>query len=200
MRIMIGVGLIVGLASIASADRWADLFGGPGQSCKLTQEFSNRAAWSATVVRVPFWDRWSGRPGGEWYGPSNPTWYGRSGPEWFGVQREGERVRVHMIQGQARVREGRPVRLYPIRRDGFSEIAELRIPDLSFRTVGLVRYDARELQRERLWGYRGYVCEPTSYRLPPKHDVWPLKPGDRPPAYRPKWDWRKGWDEGPYGG
>jgi hypothetical protein len=164
--VIVGVGLLLGVAAVAVADDWSDLY--LSQPRDYSQAFSNRAAWSGRVVRL--------------------------GPDWFGVQRYEERVRIHVLEGEAWVQEGRPVRVYPLGHEGYDEIAELRIPDLNFRPVALVRYDARELPRERLIGF----YEERRYGLGPIRpqgqgsDWRPVGPPEyrpstynRPPTYRP---------------
>jgi len=110
---LVGV-MLFGVVSIAAARDWDQYY---NQRPNYQGMFTNREAWSATIVAF--------------------------GPEWFEVQRYGEIIRLRLREGHPRLFVGQRVRMVPFARDGEAEIAELRLPDQDFRPVGVVRYIER---------------------------------------------------------
>lgn len=162
MTMMLVAVMLFGVVSIAAARDWDQFY---NQRPNYQGMFTNREAWSATIVGF--------------------------GPEWFEVQRYGEVIRLRLREGNPRLYVGQRVRIVPFARDGEAEIAELRLPDQDFRPVGIVRYIERFVPKEGphywrgnhsqpRWGIRietgprpGYR-PPTGYRQPPafRHGHW----------------------------
>jgi len=160
------VTMLFGVVSIAAARDWDQLY---GQRPNPQGDFTNRDAWSATIVGF--------------------------GPDWFDVVRYGETVRVRVREGNPRLFLGQRVRMVPFARDDDAEIAELRLPDQDFRPVGVVRYVERFVPKEgpRYYGGSDYGCgfrAETGFRgksyCPPDHR--PGRDFRQPPVrYRGQW-------------
>jgi hypothetical protein len=126
---------LFGVVSIAAASDWDQIY---NQHPNYQGMFTNREAWSATIVAF--------------------------GPQWFEVQRYGEVIRLRLREGSPRLFVGQRVRMVPFARDGQAEIAELRLPDQDFRPVGVVRYVERLVPKEGPQ-YRNGGRSPVQYNF-----------------------------------
>lgn len=155
-------GIMWAVASVAAARDWDWYY---QHRPNFQGDFTNREAWSATIVYL--------------------------GPDWFEVVRYGEVIRIRLVEGRVRLFVGQRVRMVPFARDDEAEIAELRLPDQDFRPVGVVRYIERRVPKDRPWHpapaveYRfGIYVGPRSV---PKCD--PPDRGFRPPPVRRNGHW-----------
>jgi hypothetical protein len=168
MTVMLVGVMLFGVVSIAAARDWDQYY---NQHPNPQGMFTNREAWSATIVGF--------------------------GPEWFEVQRYGEIIRLRLREGNPRLFVGQRVRMVPFARDGEAEIAELRLPDQDFRPVGVVRYIERFVPdngpRSQVW--RGRQPQP---RVGIRIETGP-RPGYRPPLgyhqpptfHHGRWEYRR---------
>ncbi len=126
---MLSVLVLSGLASVVTANEWDAFY---RQHPNHQGEFTNSQAWAGFIVAL--------------------------GPDGFDVVRYGETVRIRLREGNPPLFVGQRVRMVPFARDGGAEVAELRLPDEGYRPVGVVRYGAFEVPRERppaAYGYEG---------------------------------------------
>lgn len=100
-------------------------------------DFTNSEAWSGKIVGIR--------------------------GDWLQVVRYGYTVELKVTQGHPRLYIGERVRVVPFRRDGRAEVAELRLPELNWLPVGVVRYVERTVPKDRplpLYGRR-YATGPS---------------------------------------
>ena len=124
--------VLFGVASVGLAQDRTLYMQHPERYC---QKFANRAAWTGRIVEI--------------------------GPQGLVVVRYNARIRVTLLEGEPWLYAGQRVRIYPLGREGRNEIAQLRLPDLDFQPVGLVKYRGDRVPRERLRGYDGCRCMPV---------------------------------------
>jgi hypothetical protein len=159
--------MLFGVVSIAAASDWDQYY---NQHPNYQGMFTNREAWSATIVAF--------------------------GPDWFEVQRYGAVVRLRVKEGNPRLFIGQRVRMVPFAMDDGAEIAELRLPDQNFRPVGVVRYIERLAPKDGPVYYTAPQYDGRPYGQPGRavfgFQVEKTKPGKyappsqyrQPPTYR----------------
>ena len=154
---VVAVVMLLGLVSVAAASDWDRQY---NQRSNYQGDFTNRDAWSATIVNL--------------------------GPTWFGVVRYGERVRVDILEGNMRLHMGQRVRMVPFERGSRNEVAELRLPDRGFEPVGVVRYVEHHVVKEQPYQARrtNYGRDNYQYGFTIGNDPQPRKRHNPPARYR----------------
>jgi hypothetical protein len=165
---------LFGAVLIAAANDWDQQY---NQHPNYQGMFTNREAWSATIVA--------------------------SGPDWFEVQRYGAIIRLRVREEKPRLFIGQRVRMVPFTIDDGAEIAELRLPDQNFRPVGVVRYIEQLVPKGKPTYYTTPRYDGSPYGQPGRivfgFQVEKVKPGKyappgqyrQPPTFRNgQWDYR----------